>query len=140
MIYIANHPILIVCDSKKDTDMTEMELERIFLELKETLISYIEETTQFSPFSTEVLYTNLDSRLCGGQMIFSVAVKYLTELINFDLNMKCIQNLEAKEFLYKLKSTKSYEVLDRILELDTFMIEPGEYKDIEFYSEMNSYI
>lgn len=138
MIYVADQPILIVCDTKKKTEITDREIEQVNSDLIETLKSFIEQNTEFDPFSADIMYSNLDSRLNGDQFLFSTAVGYLTESNLGASKFHYIEELDKKDFLRLLKSTKSYDIMDNIMELDTFIIDAGEYKNICFYAEMNS--
>lgn len=138
MIYIAGHPILMTCDSKSTSDVTEHEIELALVELKEFLLSFISANTKFDPFTAEVMYSNLNSRLRGDQLLISWKVCYITDIPGNNVRPDYIKDLDYKQFLHEFKQYKSYQTLDRILELDTFILHIGEYKDMEFVIEMSN--
>ncbi len=130
-MYTAGHPILMVCDSKKNTDITELEMEIALNDLEELLLKFISNTTNFDPFHAEIMYTNLSDRLKGDQLIISWKVCYVTDLNRYN-KFNYIKELDTKDFLYEFKIYKGYNILDRILELDSFVLHAGDYKELEF--------
>ena len=136
-MYIAGHPILMVCDTKKETNINEHEIELILTSLKMALLTFIPENTEFDPFLAEIMYTNLSDRLKGDQLLISWKVGYLTDLLPNN-KFKRIKSLDKLDFLHYLKNYPCYKILENILELDTFVLHIGEYKDMEFAIEINN--
>ena len=139
MIYIAGHPVLVLCDSKKSYDMTVKEADMVKHDIVETLKDFIRHTTKFDPFSIDIMYSNMENRLCGDQFVLTLKITYLTETFSFN-SIPYIEELDSKHYLNTLKHIKSYAILDRCLDLDTFELFAEEYKNIEFCSEMNNLI
>lgn len=139
MIYIAGHPILMTCDSKRTSDISEAEIESVFNDLKEFLQKYISENSKFDPFTAEVMYTNLNSRLKGDQLLISWKVCYITDIPGGNKRPDYLKDLDTKQFLQEFKQyNRSYQVLERVLEIDTFILHLGDYKDMEFVIEMSN--
>ena len=55
MIYIAGHPVLVLCDSKKSYDMTVKEADMVKHDIVETLKDFIIHTTKFDSFSIYII-------------------------------------------------------------------------------------
>ena len=134
MIYIAKHPILIACDSLCDSEMDERYLEDIHNDLKDALCSFINRNTKFNIWYTEVINTNLSDRLKGSQCVISIAVSYITEIIDFNRHMDYIKELDSREFVYFLRKEckRTYELLENCLDMETFEVIPCEYSTMEF--------
>ena len=131
MIYTAGHPMLIVCDSKKDGNVNEAELEDALNDLQDFLLKFISENTKFDPFCADLLYSNLSTRLRGDQCMISIKISYITELGNTRCDY--IKDLDSKQFLHEFKFySNAYNTLDQLLDLETFVLHTGDYKDLEF--------
>lgn len=133
MIYTAGHPILIVCDSKRDSTVNDTEIEQALETTKDYLLQFIRDNTKFNPFNVEVMYTNINSRLRGDQCMISLKISYITDMLDSKSKFEYITELDAKHFLYELKKFKhAYGILDNLLDLSTLVLHTGEYKDLEF--------
>lgn len=133
MIYTAGHLILLLCDSKRENSITEPEVEQVTETLKDFLMQFIRDNTKFNPFTADVMFSNLSGRLRGDQCMISIKISYITDMPDGKKRFEYITDLDGKQFLHDLKQfNRTYEILDRNLDLDTFILHTGEYKDLEF--------
>lgn len=136
MLYLAEHPMIVLCDSTKDSPITESQIELVIDELIEEFKKYVTTISKFDVFNVYKLDSNLSERLKGDQCVISFNVEYLTELTAFNKPFPHVEEIDPKEFINNMKYTKAYKILDLCLDLSTFRILVEEYKNINFYAQI----